>query len=302
MSERLGEEVGKAGPSCRTEQEEEDDDTSESGDTCSSHSMLPYHSPFESSQELLAGHDSSMSETIGTSTLQQSFPTLKVKRPGRPRIHPPKPAGISKPRGRPRGSKNKKPRKRRDPTSLTERPPKRPRGRPRKWPPEMWEGFQRSQFAATQHMQQMQRQQQQHSQEMLPGPSHLYYEDHMHSHHEDTQSTVPPPLSHLPYMVTQHETPELSHMMQMPPQAAIPQQQRPPPPHHLHQTLHPLQRHQHEQLQPMQRQDEQMLLIQPLYMQEQERQLREHELMMSQEQQERYYHLEGLHHPPHSTS
>lgn len=57
MNEQLGEEeAGKAGPSCHTEQEEDDDDTSESGDTSSSHSMIPYHSPFESSQDLMAGN------------------------------------------------------------------------------------------------------------------------------------------------------------------------------------------------------------------------------------------------------
>uniref|UniRef100_H2ZN66 Uncharacterized protein n=1 Tax=Ciona savignyi TaxID=51511 RepID=H2ZN66_CIOSA len=38
-------------------------------------------------------------------------PSLRTRGPGRPRIHPPKPAGVSRPRGRPKGSKNKKPRK-----------------------------------------------------------------------------------------------------------------------------------------------------------------------------------------------
>jgi len=73
---------------------------------------------------------------------------------GRPRLHSLKQTGMSRPRGRPKGSKNKRPRKQKD-TARIERPPKRPRGRPRKWPPEMYEGFNRSQDA---HIRQLQQQ------------------------------------------------------------------------------------------------------------------------------------------------
>ncbi|XP_039250027.1 uncharacterized protein LOC120327741 isoform X2 [Styela clava] len=324
MSERKGEEEEKAGPSKKAEEPEETpgssramllppyagpEETEEDRPGPSHRMMLPsYTGQYEEQSQQILGQEPSTSRLSGAIPPQYAVPhpPLEVKRPGRPRIHPPKPVGISKPRGRPRGSKNKKPRKRRDPSTLVERPPKRPRGRPRIWPPEMWEGFQRSQYlAATQKMQQIQRQQ---SQEM-PGPSHLYYEEqlpHQMPPQEEPSSSVPPPLSHLPFhMVSQQEPQELSHLM---PLSQQPQsiQQQPPHPHHLHHPVHSLPPPPH----PMQRQDEQMLLIrQPLYLQEQQEQQHQREqqqqaemLRSQQEEQQRRYYHEQMQHPPHTTS